>query len=41
MDLRSMIAAEAFDVAYRQALQHVLATSTSPTVLAEARSALG
>lgn len=34
-------AAEAFDVAYRQALQHVLATGTSPAILAEARSALG
>ncbi|GGN65253.1 interphotoreceptor retinoid-binding protein [Actinoplanes lobatus] len=33
-------ATEALDVAYRQALQHVLATSISPTVLAEARSAL-
>jgi C-terminal processing protease CtpA/Prc len=34
-------APEAFDVAYRQALQHVLASATSPNVLAEARSALG
>jgi C-terminal processing protease CtpA/Prc len=34
-------AAEGFDVAYRQALQHVLASATSPAVLAEARSALG
>lgn len=34
-------AAEAFDIAYREALQHVLTTSTSPAVLAEARAALG
>jgi C-terminal processing protease CtpA/Prc len=33
-------AAEAFDVAYRKALQHVLAGVTSSAVLAEARSAL-
>jgi hypothetical protein len=32
---------EAFDVAYREALQHVLSSSTSPAVLAEARAALG
>ncbi|GAA3453544.1 S41 family peptidase [Dactylosporangium matsuzakiense] len=31
---------EAFDVAYRMALQHVLASATSPAVLAEARAAL-
>ena len=34
-------AAEAFDVAYREALRHVLSASTSPAVLAEARAALG
>ncbi len=34
-------AAEAFDIAYREALQHVLTASTSPAVLAEARAALG
>jgi C-terminal processing protease CtpA/Prc len=34
-------AREAFDVAYRRALQHVLAGDTAPAVLAEARSALG
>jgi len=34
-------AAEAFALAYRKALQHVLTTSTSPAVLAEARAALG
>lgn len=34
-------AQEAFDVAYRKALQHVLASVTAPAVLAEARSALG
>ncbi|GAA0577923.1 S41 family peptidase [Paractinoplanes ferrugineus] len=33
-------AGEAFDVAYRMALQHVLATATAPAVLTEARSAL-
>jgi C-terminal processing protease CtpA/Prc len=34
-------AAEAFDVAYREALRHVLTTSAAPAVLAEARAALG
>jgi C-terminal processing protease CtpA/Prc len=34
-------AAEAFDVAYREALQHVLNTSTAQSVLAEARAVLG
>jgi len=34
-------AAEAYDVAYREALRHVLGTSTPPAVLAEARAALG
>jgi C-terminal processing protease CtpA/Prc len=33
-------AGEAFDVAYRMALQHVVASDTSPAILAEARSAL-
>jgi C-terminal processing protease CtpA/Prc len=33
-------AAEAFDVAYREALRHVLGASTSAAVLAEARAAL-
>jgi C-terminal processing protease CtpA/Prc len=37
----AVAAAEGFDVAYRQALQHVLTSATSPAVLAEARSALG
>ncbi|MDR7276610.1 S41 family peptidase [Catenuloplanes atrovinosus] len=34
-------AAEAFEVAYRKALRHVLSSVTAPAVLAEARSALG
>lgn len=34
-------AIEAFDAAYREALRHVLATSTAPAILAEARAALG
>jgi C-terminal processing protease CtpA/Prc len=34
-------AAEAFDVAYRESLRHVVATATAPEVLAEARAALG
>ncbi|GAA5179529.1 S41 family peptidase [Rugosimonospora acidiphila] len=34
-------AAQAFDTAYREALRQVLAASTSPTVLLEARTALG
>lgn len=33
-------AEQAYPVAYRMALEHVLATSTAPTVLAEARQAL-
>jgi C-terminal processing protease CtpA/Prc len=33
-------AAEAFDLAYRKALEHVAATSTSPTMVAEAKEAL-
>ncbi|MFI5909893.1 S41 family peptidase [Dactylosporangium sp. NPDC051541] len=36
----AVAAQEAFDVAYRLALQHVLASATAPTILAEARSAL-
>ncbi|GAA3277342.1 hypothetical protein GCM10020218_026250 [Dactylosporangium vinaceum] len=36
----SVATQEAFDVAYRMALQHVLASATSPAVLAEARAAL-
>jgi C-terminal processing protease CtpA/Prc len=34
-------AGEAFDVAYRMGLAHVLATATDPAVLADARAALG
>jgi C-terminal processing protease CtpA/Prc len=37
----AVAAAESFDVAYRLALQHVLAGATAPAVLAEARTALG
>ncbi|WP_433200429.1 S41 family peptidase [Dactylosporangium sp. CS-047395] len=36
----AVAAPEAFDVAYRTALQHVLASTTAASVLAEARSAL-
>jgi C-terminal processing protease CtpA/Prc len=36
----AVAAREAFDVAYRMALQHVLASATAPAILAEARSAL-
>jgi C-terminal processing protease CtpA/Prc len=36
----AVTAGEAFDVAYRMALHHVVASSTSPTIRAEARSAL-
>ncbi|WP_433064837.1 S41 family peptidase [Dactylosporangium sp. CS-033363] len=36
----AVTAQEAFDVAYRMALQHVLASATAPSVLTEARAAL-
>ncbi|WP_229831439.1 S41 family peptidase [Actinoplanes ianthinogenes] len=36
----AVAAQEAFDVAYRMALHHVLASTTAPAILAEARSAL-
>ena len=36
----AVAAPEAFAVAYRMALQHVLASTTAPAIVAEARSAL-
>ncbi|WP_229068860.1 S41 family peptidase [Actinoplanes sp. DH11] len=36
----AVAARDAFDVAYRMALQHTLANTTAPTILAEARAAL-